>query len=543
MRVLWLIQRSDFIDPMGICYLSAVAKSAGHEMDLAVIETTDIHQRIRDFKPQVVAYSAVTGEHQSYFNFNRELMRLFPDIFTIMGGAHPTFYPKCVDYQPIHAIAVGEGEGAFVELLDRLEHHQDIGDIRNIGTRIGGLNPKRNLIGDLDTLPFPDRDLLFGNTEIGKFPLKAFMTSRGCPYPCTYCFEPVLKKMYREEKAFGPIKILDEKTNRQSGRYERRHSPERVCEEILLVKPKWPLEFIKFEDDLFVLQADPWLYEFTKLYSKRIRIPFNALVRVDSISEEMLKLLKEAGCVSLNISVDSANQEIRKRVVKKRFTNQDVVSRFRLAESYGINVFNNMILALPDSTIEDDKDAVRLDIAAGVKSASFTILMPYPGTEIGQYCSERGYFDADPDKLGDSLFERSPLTCFTEEEKSQQKNILYLGGLAVFFGNSATWAGRKSKALQSSLRTYHLSFLCFGANFLGRIWQKFCSFATNLILERLIYINGFTRLYSVIFYILKVLTLKYYIFPIKFRNPVEGIRNFLKGFRIEVLRTTSKTRK
>ena len=184
-----------------------------------------------------------------------------------------------------------------------------------------------------------------------------------------------------------------------------------------------------------------------------------------------------------------------------------------------------------------------MDIVAGVKSSSFTILVPYPGTEIGQYCSERGYFDVDPDKLVGSLFERSPLTCFTEKEKDQQKNILYLGGLAVFLGNSAKWAGRKSKALQSNLRAYHLSPLCFSVNLLSRSWQKFCGFTINLILERLIYINSFERLYLVISYILKVFTLKHYIYPVKFRNPIEGIKNFLKGFRIETSRTTSEMKK
>ena len=447
MRVLFLIQRTDFIDPMGICYLSAVAKKAGHEVDLAVMEAVDPFQKIKDYKPQVLAYSAVTGEHQSYFDFNRRAMEQFPEVFTIMGGSHPTYYSQCVNYQPIHAVAVGEGEGAFVEVLDRLESGKDVMDVLNIGTKEGGVNKKRDLIGDLDTLPFPDRDLLFTNTDIGRFPLKTFMTSRGCPFPCTYCFEPVLKQMYREEKAIGPFKVIDLKTNRQSGKYERRHSPERVCEEINMVRAKWPVEFIKFEDDLFVLHVDRWLEEFVKIYPKQVGIPFNALVRVDSINGEMLRLLKEAGCVSLNVSVDHANFEVRKRVIKKKFTNDDVVRLFRMAESCGIGIFNNMILAVPDSTVEDDKDAVRLDIASGVKFASFSILMPYPGTEIATYCEEKGYYKMDPDEMSESLLERSPLSCFTEEEKDQQKNILYLGGLALFIGNFATWFGRKTEKL------------------------------------------------------------------------------------------------
>lgn len=524
MRVLFLVQRAYFIDPMGLCYLSAVAKQEGHETDLAVIEDCDIFQKIKDYNPNVVAYGAVTGEHQSYFNFNRKLMTEFPNIFTIMGGAHPTYYPQCVEYQPIDAIAVGEGEGAFVEVLNRLEAGQDIKDVLNIGTKKGGINKKRDLIGDLDTLPLPDRDLLFANTEIGQSPLKTFITSRGCPFPCTYCFEPVLKKMYREEKAMGPIIMLDAKTGRKSGKYERRHSPERVCEEINQVRAKWRVDFIKFEDDLFVLHVDRWLEEFVKIYPKQVSIPFNALVRVDSINAEMLRLLKEAGCVSLNVSVDHANFEVRKRVIKKKFTNDDVVRLFRMAESYGIGIFNNMILGVPDSTVEDDRDAVRLDIKAGVKFASFSILVPYPGTEIGQYCEDKGYYKMDPDTLNESLLERSMLSCFSEKEKDQQQNILFLGGLALFIGNMATWFGRKMEKLG----------LC--GKSINYIFQKLCHRTVEFILNPMVNTFKPNRIYAAIYFMVKSLTLKYYIYTFKM-NAREMLAYALKGFSIEILRT------
>jgi radical SAM superfamily enzyme YgiQ (UPF0313 family) len=480
---------------MGIAYLSAVAKQAGHETNAMVMEQCNPYEEIRSYKPHVIAYSAVTGEHQAYFEFNKQVKEHFPDIFTIMGGAHPTYYPKCVEYQPIDAICMGEGEGAFVEMLERIASGQRLDDVKNLAIPGGPINPKRNLIGDLDQLPFPDRDLLFSRTSMGQFPLKTFMTSRGCPFPCTYCFEPVLKQQYKEEKAFGPRMKLD--ATRSSGKYERRHSPERVIEEILDLKKRYPVEFIKFEDDLFVLQVDRWLYEFVELYPKKVGIPFNALVRVDSISEEMARLLKQAGCVSLNIAVDSANKEVRERVVKKKYSNQEVIEGFHLLERHGIHVFNNMILGLPDTTIEDDKDAVRLNIASHVKFSSFSILMPYPGTEIGKYCEERGYNQMDVDSFGESLLERSPLSCFTEEEKDIQKNILYLGGLAA--------------------------------------WQPWLA---NFILSRAVHWrNRFAiRSFMLIYYIVKVITLEKYIYPIKVK-PFQGLKDFMKGFQIEVLRT------
>lgn len=515
LRVLFVIDGEDFIDPMGPAYLLSAAKKAGHEGEALILSSSASPlEEIRDYKPQVIGYSAVTGTHQLYFKFNQLVKEYFPDIFTIMGGSHPTYYPGCVRYQPIDAICAGEGEGAFVELLDLLaggKKGEDLYDIANLGFPHGPINPKRNLVGDLDTLPLPDRDSIFRKApRMGNFPLKTFMTSRGCPFPCSYCFEPVLKKMYREEKALGERKVLDR--NRVAGKYERRHSIDRVVEEILDLKKRWPVEFIKFEDDLFVLaKNDPWLEEFAERYPKEVGIPFNALVRVDSINEWMAERLKKAGCVSLNISIDAANREVRKRIVHKNFSNEEIVENFHLLRRYGINVFNNMILGLPPTSpelahtiIQDDKDAIDMEIAAGVRFSSRSILMPYPGTEIGKYCEEKGYFRMDVDEFGESLLERSPLNCFSEEQHDVMKNILYLSGLAVWQPWLAPFIKKCAVHWRSPLAQ---------------------------------------KLFLSIYYVVKVYTLKKYIYTIKIKNPWRGLKDFIKGFWIEVFRTMPEMRK
>lgn len=509
-RVLFIIEGEDFIDPMGPAYLLAVAKESGHDGDVMILNnTTSPFDDIAEYKPNVIAYSAVTGTHQRYFKFNARIKEYFPEIFTLMGGAHPTYYPECVRYQPIDAVCMGEGEGAFIELLDRLsdgKKGEDLYDIQNMAFPHGPINLKRPLIGDLDALPMPDRDSIFRKApSMGAFPLKTFMTSRGCPFPCSYCFEPILKAMYKNEKAFGERKELG-KNRGFSGKYERRHSVGRVIDEILDLKKRWPVEFIKFEDDIFVLgKKDPWLEEFAERYPREVGIPFNALVRVDSINEWTAERLKAAGCVSLNTAIDSANLAVRKRVVHKNFTNEDIIESFKLLKRYGIYVFNNMILGLPPlepeqswSIIQDDKDAIDIEIASGVRFSSRSILMPYPGTEIGRLCEAKGYFKMNIDEFGESLLDNSPLNCFTEEQKGVMKNILYLSGLAVWQPWLAPFI--KNKAVH---------------------WRG--RFAAKLFL--------------VLYYLVKVYTLKKYIYPIKIKNPIRGIKDFIKGFWIEVFRT------
>ena len=189
MNVLFVVDNLGFIEPLGVTYLSAVAKKEGHNVDISVLgrDGKNTLDKIESFDPGIVAYSCMTGQQNKFFNFNKVVKERFSDTFTIMGGPHATYYQKCVQDKPIDAICIGEGELAFVELIKVLENGGDLSTIKNIHTK-DFQNPMRELIHDLDQLPFPDRDLLFANSELGDFPFKIFMTSRGCPYKCSYCF-------------------------------------------------------------------------------------------------------------------------------------------------------------------------------------------------------------------------------------------------------------------------------------------------------------------------------------------------------------------
>ena len=221
--------------------------------------------------------------------------------------------------------------------------------------------------------------------------------------------------------------------------------------------------------------------------------------------------MQAAGCVSLNISIDTANREVRKRVVHKNFSNEEISENFRLLRRRKINVFNNMIFGLPPTSaelshtiIQDDKDAIDLEIKAGVRFSSRSILIPYPGTEIYKYCEERGYYVMNVDEFGESLLERSPLNCFDDEQNDVMKNLLYLSGLAVW----QPW-------LALFIKKYAVH------------WR-----------------NRFAKkLYLAIYYVVKVYTLKKYIYTIKIKNPWRGLKDFIKGFRIEVFRTLPEMRK
>ncbi len=413
MKVLFIVKAVDFIDPLGIAELSARAKQNGHETFLGITTRENIFSKIERIRPDVIAYSAITGEHKYYFKLNEVIKNRYKDIFTIMGGPHTTFYPECIKDSTFDAICVGEGDEAFPELLRALENKRDISQIKNIFTKANS-GALRDLIQDLDSRPFPDRELFFKNTELGKFPIKIFMTSRGCPYPCTYCFNKPLLMMYATK-----------------GRYLRRQSVERTIEEISMIRSKYPLEFVKFEDDIFILRADEWLEGFSRRYRKEIGIPFNCLLRPDVVSEDIIKLLKEAGCYSISMAIDSGNRYLREVVLKRYMSDEQIIKAFHLARSYGINTFSNTILGIPYATINNEMESINLNIKCKVSYADFSILMPYPKTEIGEGCIKNKIFNMDVDNYEISILNRSPLSCFSERQKDIQKNIAMLAPLAI----------------------------------------------------------------------------------------------------------------
>lgn len=420
MKILFILKHLDFHPPMGVMQVSAMAKQKGHETSALILSQSDCFNEIKRIGPEMIAYSGATGEHKYYSALNKKIKQEHPEIFTIMGGPHVTFFTDFVYESGLDAICMGEGEYAFAELLEKLEGHQEIDAIANLAFPSGKKNDLRPLVSNLDDLPFPDRELFYreGNgqlTENGRSELKNFMIGRGCPYHCSYCFNHSFKQKYPGQP------------------YIRRHSVDYVLEEIRKTREKYPLSRIKFYDDIFTFRADDWLEEFSEKYKKQIDIPYYCYTRADLLTEDMTRLLKASGCETIQMAVESVNDRIRYELLHRKMTREQMKQSFKLCQDYGIKIVTNYIVGLPTSSIQDDIDAVNFNIEAGIHVPEFPIFHPYPGTELGNLCVEKGWFDGDYDRLHISLNNRSPLNCFTEHEKDVQANINRLGPLASTF--------------------------------------------------------------------------------------------------------------
>lgn len=410
MKILFVIQRLDYADHIAISYLSAIAKERGHSTYFCSLGSHDIYEMINEIRPDMLAYSANIMGFKELVKVNH-LVQKRHKCLSIMGGPQATFSPETFVESGMDIYCVGEGEYPFRDLLERLEKGKYYYDINNLITG-RGVNPVRNLINNLDELPRADRDLVLSNSYLKDTPKKTFYTTRGCPYACSYCCNFYYHKLYRGK-----------------GQLFRRFSVERVIREMEYVQSKYVMDFVKIGDDLFSFKADDWLKEFADKYSKRIGKPFNCYLRFDRVDDDILALLKKAGCYSVNLSVDSMSRHVREEILHRTMKDVDIVRELQRIKSFGINTFVNFMLAAPESTLEDDLATIDVSRKAKVTYVNFTTTEPMRGTQLYDYCIDRGYVDES--FVGDmtQMFEKSPLSCFSQKEKDMRYNIFLLGCL------------------------------------------------------------------------------------------------------------------
>ena len=371
----------DITDPMGIMCLIASVRKAGHEADLLLTNLEkDLFKAVIDFKPDVIAFSVTSGSEKYYLELLGRLRKRL-DFISIMGGPHPTFFPEILEKDGLDIICRGEGDHALVELLDCLADGKDYSQIKNLWVKTDGRivkNPMRPLIQDLDSLPFPDRSAFLKYYAYANSSVKHFLASRGCPYDCAYCFNHLLKRLYRDETG--------------DSKYCRMRSVENVVREIEQVRDHYPLKIIYFHDDLFIMDKK-WLREFSEVYGSRVGLPMICYVRANLVDEEVVKNLKAANCITIAMGIESGNDGLRRKVLNRKMTNEQIINAANLFHKYGISIMTQNMVGLPEETIEDALETVELNRIVRPDYAWVSIFQPYPRTELHEYCIERGYLD------------------------------------------------------------------------------------------------------------------------------------------------------
>jgi radical SAM superfamily enzyme YgiQ (UPF0313 family) len=383
----------------GITILSAVLKQRGHRTSLIHItqpvNKAEFIERIKKDAPGLIGFSSTSHMFALVRTLASWLADVGVDVPTIYGGIHPTIAPEeAIETEGIDMICRGEGEGPLIELCQRLENREDIGDIENLWVKKNGAiikNPLRPVIEDLDTLPFVDRTIFSYKDIIREWRgVGNFMVSRGCPFECTYCCNHLLRRIY------GRI-----------GKAIRFRSVDNVIAEIKQVVEEYPsINGLVFDDDILFLKRN-WSEEFAEKYSREIHLPFKCNARADITDQAVIDLLKKAGCLQVQFGIESGNEEIRQNVLKRRMTNEQIEKAFAMARKAGMKTHSYNMVGLPGDTPETILEAIKLNALIKTDNLYFTIYQPYQGTKLAEICREQHLVTSED--LGPDFFSPSIL--------------------------------------------------------------------------------------------------------------------------------------
>jgi len=367
----------------GIASLSAVLKQAGHETSLIHVcehlwpipSNAEIIERIKSYEPGIIGFSVMSQQYGWTCDLVRDIRAAGIRTPVCIGGVHCTMVPEEVTTSGLFDyVAVGEAEYPFLDLVNRLERGEDTSTVANMRIfRPDGKSIKNCVepFPDLVTLPDMDWDI-FDMKQIlhVKKGWLSLLTSRGCPYKCTYCFNKEIVDQYLED---GGAKNAKD--------YLRHYPVERVLQEIRVLKEQNSgVNTIIFDDDLFTLNKK-YVLEFCEAYKKSdIDIPFVVNAHVQVFNDEIACALKEAGCMIVKYGLESGSDTIRREVLWRYMTNATIERAFAAAHKYDLHSSAFIMFGLPKEGKEQVLET--LELCARVKMGRFrwALFFPFPGT-------------------------------------------------------------------------------------------------------------------------------------------------------------------
>jgi len=378
MRILWPIYNLQIEHNQypGIMSVSSVLKQNGFEVEVVAADFEQVKEKLENMTSTILAYSTPTAYSRYYLQLNNEIKRRFPGVTSVFGGSHPTFFPEMVEEEGVDAICIGEGEYPMLELVNNLAAGRMVKNIQNWWVKENGKiykNPVRPLIENLDDLPIPDHKI-FRQAMPRTVSQAVVMTSRGCPYRCTYCYNHAYRQIYKGK-----------------GTAIRRRSVDHVIEELRRIKDT-NCQFIRFMDDLFILSRQ-WVEEFSKKYKKQIGLPFSCMVRANYVTADIVRMLKEAGCYRMLMGVEAGNDYVRNAILKRNMTTEEIINAAKLIKKGGVKLVTANIVAIPGGSLQADWETLQLNIRCRPNYASVAILQPYPRTEIYRYAKAKNLID------------------------------------------------------------------------------------------------------------------------------------------------------
>lgn len=373
--------------PFGISYISAYLKQHGHETSLFVATQKTpfaaFDSEMQDFNPEIVAFSCVASEYGRVRKFAEHCKNKFSGVLSVLGGAHPSLDPSAEMLDIFDVVCVGEGEIPMLAIANGLEKKAlKLWEVPSIWYRKEGMlfkNKTCNFIEDLDSLPIPDRDMW--QRWIAKPESRlSILLGRGCPYVCTYCSNHALKET-------------------AEGSYVRMRSAENIIREISEMKRQFPwAQQIYMEVETFgggkidaALDFCKRLEEYNKSAHEKMLFGINFRVaRYIERFNVLFPAMYNAGIRFVNIGLESGSEKVRRGILRRNETNEDLIKTVNLAKASGMQVIMYNLIGLPYETEEDILETVRMNRLLRPDNHILSIFYPYPGTKLHAMCVELG---------------------------------------------------------------------------------------------------------------------------------------------------------
>ncbi|MFH2205049.1 MAG: radical SAM protein [Elusimicrobiota bacterium] len=423
MKVLFILNVSKMFERLGPMCLSGVLKPQGHDVRLLFtwgLSGEEILSRVRAFSPGVIAYSIMTGEEHSHLRINRDLKRHL-DFFAVFGGPHPTFNPDLIGEAGVDAVCVGEGDYAFRDMLAAMEEGRDFTRTKNFRFKTGGkivVNDLAPLIENLDELPLPDRALASAaDSRIGADLLRCFAAMRGCPYPCTYCFNHVYNAMMKGK-----------------GSMLRYRSVSGMIREFRAVQKDRGLTRALVVDDTFLIKPPGWLEEFAERFPREVGIGFLCNIRPNLASRRNIRQLKRAGCRGVFMGVETGDNEAAEKVLKRRVSNETIVQAAQELHRQGIRLITQNLVGLPvDDPLSVDMKTLDLNLRLRPSVANARLVYPYPKTELAAIAARAGLLERNAAEAPHNTYLRTAIRFKEAATKRRIENLAKLFSLVVAF--------------------------------------------------------------------------------------------------------------
>ena len=447
------IESSAADPPLGLAYLSAYIKKYSNFKDVKIIDKEDILKSVKKGHFDMIGISSITTEFKKSNQCAKSIREFFNGSL-IIGGVHITIMPHHLKESAFDIGVMGEGENTLLELWNLFnENHGKLNPDEL--EKINGLvfknkanelvyTKKRELIKNLDDVPFPDRDALkmkqiylvpqikAGVDNIGVF--TTMFTSRGCPYDCAFC----------SSSAFWERKF-------------RFNSPEYVVNEIETLAKKYHVEGIHILDDLFVVDK-PRVKKIASLLEKKglnKKLRFSLLLRSNLVNDALLQDLRKMNVTHVGFGFESASPKMLKYLKGSSVTVEDHSNAIKLCKQYGMRVSGSFLIGCPGETKEDMEMTLNFIENNPLDQMNVNQLIPMPNTAIWTYAKEQGMvddsFDFTINKLSNLFVHNyNPSLILSKEVTEPEFRELF---------NRAQSIVKHSKINNFSIKARHLKYL------------------------------------------------------------------------------------